>query len=383
MTVDTQKEKIFIEIRQTIKYLLREREQGKEDFEISDFFKRNLENSILENFDNSIDREEYEQAILSLFGAVKRKKVKITKGLIRKEVEKLIRQYRMRSKKQILQKLIEQFLPPPSEIETIRDYVNESYNILMYEPLQLKITALVKEGTTDLRRVINVLRRENFEVEEDIIKKILEKAIAGYEKSKIKYKRERRSVKTNEPLVSTDDYLSPVRVRLHEQMRKSLIKKAKFRRQWFIKNECPKFKFNLIKSSFENDMQALEFMGERGEAAILVKILLANDRIGDVQINCVKKGESFGAIINVAEFIKAAATNQSESYLQRWLKTANKQLMFGNIQELLWFLIGVLNDRFGLPIGVSNYLKKNFIQYLLELDKSLAEYVIEKALENI
>jgi len=383
MVEKTQKEKIFTEIRQTVKYLLREREQGNEVFKIADFFKKELEDRIVEDFDHIISKEEYEYTILSLFGVGKRKRTKITKGLVHKEVDKLIRQYRLRSKKQILQKLIEHFTPLPVEIEKLHDYMIESYNISMREPLQIKITALVKEGTTELRRVMNFLRRENFEVEEDIVKETLEKIISDLEKSKIKYKRERRTVKAEETSLSADNYLSPVRVRLREQMRKSLIKKAKFRRQRFIKNECPKFKFNLLKTSFENNMQALEYIGKRGDGAIMIKILLANERIADIQINCIKKGELYGAMINIAEFQKSAAANQGEAYLQRWLKTANKQLEFANIQESIWFLIGILNDRFGLPVGVSNYLKKNFVQQLIELDKNFAQYVIEKALENL
>ena len=43
------KEEIFSEIRQTIKHLMRERDRGRESFEIADFFKSELEEEILIN----------------------------------------------------------------------------------------------------------------------------------------------------------------------------------------------------------------------------------------------------------------------------------------------------------------------------------------------
>ena len=54
------KEKIFTEIRQSVKFLLRERDKGREEFEVSDFFKEELETEILENFNQKINKEEYE-----------------------------------------------------------------------------------------------------------------------------------------------------------------------------------------------------------------------------------------------------------------------------------------------------------------------------------
>ena len=58
------KEKALDEIRTTIKFLLKERERGREQFKDKDFFNENLERNILYNFDSIITRTEYEEVIL-------------------------------------------------------------------------------------------------------------------------------------------------------------------------------------------------------------------------------------------------------------------------------------------------------------------------------
>ena len=61
-----EKEKIFTEIRQSINFLLQEREKKEVDFEISDFFRQKLVDEILLNFDNAITQEEYVETVLKL-----------------------------------------------------------------------------------------------------------------------------------------------------------------------------------------------------------------------------------------------------------------------------------------------------------------------------
>ncbi|KPK89025.1 hypothetical protein AMJ80_10350 [bacterium SM23_31] len=380
MTEIEAKEKYFTEIRQTIKFMLREREQGRELFKISDFFRKELEDEIVNNFGNMINRQEYEETVLELFGAKRSKKVKITKMLVYKEVENLIRKYRLRSRKEIFQKLIAKLQPLPLEYELLRDFVIESYNYLIRETLLYRISSMVREGTTDLRKVMSAIRLENFDVDRNEIKRLLDKCIEDLEKLKKKYKREPKRGKIE--LTYPAEVVSPVKQRLKENMRKSLIHKAQFKKQRFIKNECPKFKFALVENKIENDMRVLVHSGEVESGVIRVKTMLFNNRVTDVQIACLKIGSTRGVMVSVAEFQKTVAVKQTDASLQRWLKSANNQMGFPNIQTLNWFLMSVLNDRFKLPEGVSNYLKGRFVIHLINLDKNLTKYIVEKALEE-
>ncbi len=74
MPTSMDKDKIFIEIRHTVMFLLRERAQGREQFDIADLFRRDLEDEIVNNFDNMIKRQEYENIILKLFEQKKTEK---------------------------------------------------------------------------------------------------------------------------------------------------------------------------------------------------------------------------------------------------------------------------------------------------------------------
>jgi len=375
-----EKEKYFTEIRQTIKFLLWEREHGRESFQISDFFKKELEDEIVNNFDNTINRREYEETVLELFGAKRSRKIKITKGLVYKEVENLIRKYRLRSRKEIFQRLVTTLQPLPLEYELLRDIIFESYNYLMRDALLHKISSLVREGTTDIRKVMSALRLENFDVEQNEVKKLLDKSIEDLERLKKKYKRVPKRGKVE--LAYPAEAISPVKRRLKENMRKSLMQKAQLKKQRFIKKECPKFKFTLVENKIENDMRVLAHTGEIKLGVVRVKTLMSATRVTDVQIACSKIGSKRGVIINVAEFQKIVANKQTDVYLQRWLKSANKQLGFSNIQEINWFLMSVLNDRFRLPGASSRYLRGRFVIHLINLSKNLTKYIVEKALEG-
>ena len=239
---------------------------------------------------------------------------------------------------------------------------------------------MVREGTTDLRKVMSAIRLENFDVDRNEIKRLLDKCIEDLEKLKKKYKREPKRGKIE--LTYPAEVVSPVKQRLKENMRKSLIHKAQFKKQRFIKNECPKFKFALVENKIENDMRVLVHSGEVESGVIRVKTMLFNNRVTDVQIACLKIGSTRGVMVSVAEFQKTVAVKQTDASLQRWLKSANNQMGFPNIQTLNWFLMSVLNDRFKLPEGVSNYLKGRFVIHLINLDKNLTKYIVEKALEE-
>lgn len=381
MSEAIEKDKIFLEIRQTIKFLLRERDQGKENFEISDFFKPGLETEILNNFDNAISRKEYEETVLALFGA-KGRRGNITLGAVKKEVNKLIRQYRMRSKKQILQKLIAQFQPVPSDVQLLRDYVVESYNKAMKEPLKLKIASYVKEGTTNLRNVMSILRREKYDIDQRFVKEILEKIIKDFERTRRKLQRGKTSRSTVKKF-ATDRSSVASKKRLRDQMQKSLIRKTKNKKSRFIREKCPKFRFELEENIVEDTIRTLIYSGKKGTTEISVKTSLDKDKITDVEILFLKKSSKKPSVFSIGEFLKAIEDNQKDAFLQHWLKSANKQAKFTNVQELIWYLQSILNERFNLPEGIANYLDKRFVQHLIELDLNLTKYVIEKALENV
>ncbi len=136
----------------------------------------------------------------------------------------------MRSKKQILKKLISQFNPDPDDFPQIKEYVTEVYNKLMRDPVQRRITGLVKDGTKDPRRVLSVLRREGYELDRKIIIEILTQAIQKEVKSPGTHLRRGRIAgkRVSSPLKTSD---TPVNKRIRGQMQKSLLRKARYKKQ--------------------------------------------------------------------------------------------------------------------------------------------------------
>ncbi|MFC1556983.1 hypothetical protein ACFL6I_09920 [candidate division KSB1 bacterium] len=376
------KEKIYTEIRQAIKYLMREKDKGREQFEISDFFRKELKEEIVSNFENRITIPEYEKVVYSLLGG-KTEKSRITENMVYQEVQKLIRQYRMRSKKQILQKIAAKFRPLPSQIDQLRDFLNSSYNKLMKEPLYHKITAIVRDGITDKRRLFGVLRREHYDVDKEIIEETYNRVLGEQEKKKSRFSRgTRKSIKFDVDY-NIRDTQSQAKKRLREQMKNTLIRKTRYKKQRFVTIECPKFRFKQTKESIEDEKIILEHEGEVKSSRIIVKSTISKSRVLELNIICARTNAKQGAVINVFEFQKYTGKKQAGPFLQRWVKNVVSHMPYSNIQEIIWFLSSILNEKFGLPSETGKYLKTNFLPHLGELDKTINHYVIEKALEQI
>jgi len=126
-----QKEKIFDEIKQSINFLLIEREKKEVSFEISDFFRQKLVNEILLNFDNIISQEEYVETVLKLIYNYNNGKKSDLSG--RSEVERLIQQLKNNPKNPPFQNLITRIYPASAEIQILSSVVLESYNKLVTE----------------------------------------------------------------------------------------------------------------------------------------------------------------------------------------------------------------------------------------------------------
>lgn len=124
-----EKEKIFAEIRQSINFLLHERQKKELNFEISDFFRQKLVEEILLNFDNAITQEEYVDTVLKLIYNYNNGRQNDSNG--KREVEQLIQQLKSNPKNPPFQNLITRLYPASAEIQILSSLVLESYNKLI------------------------------------------------------------------------------------------------------------------------------------------------------------------------------------------------------------------------------------------------------------
>jgi flagellar biosynthesis protein FlhG len=134
MKQTVQKEEVYEEIRQAIRYVLHERELKEVSFDISDLFRKNLINQIIYNFDNSIDQNEYVETVLRLIYS-NQDNENGDKSLVnsKQEVEQLIQTLIKRNKKVSVQKVVSKVFPVPSEIEIVADTVIRSHEKLIAE----------------------------------------------------------------------------------------------------------------------------------------------------------------------------------------------------------------------------------------------------------
>lgn len=375
------KNNIVTEIRQTVKYLMREREKGNEKFDIADFYKKELEDELLLDYDNKITRGEYKKIIADLFGIVEevKKKSNISKAKVKREIEKLVKQYRMKSKKQILQKLLETLKPGSEDLGLIKEVIDDIYIKIMKDPITKKIISLVKSGTTKLRMVMSLLKREGYDVESEFVEAVIQKAVMDIEKRKSKYSRSRRPAAKKFDLAKPD---SAVKDRLKKQMKKSLLQKTRYNKQRFLRKECPSFKFAQTNSSQDGNERTLVFSGTANGAILNMKSFLKMNRITDVQIY-VNKGKSKKIpSLMLSQYINVIGTPKETAFIEKWIKDSNKHIGYST-QELIWFLAQISNNKFGLPDGLSNYLSSRFVKNLNNLDKSITEFVVSKAIENV
>jgi len=387
--VQLKKDKALNELRTTIKFLIKEREQGREQFEDDVFFDEELERNILYNFDGILTRSEYEEVILEFFGSKIIKTGKLPVREIERETEELILKYRIRTKDILFNRIAEAITDEPNERKEIYGIIENKYDEVMEKLAKQRVQELMYTPEIREKTLKSILVREGIAVPDDFLSDLMKKRavqlkrrqrVKAPEKSVNLIKRERqfqqrRRVIQQEKSVSSGETL------VRKRYMKAFKKKEMLRKKEFLESNCISFKFSLDNNFNENGKRVFIHSSKFRNKNISVKTISEEGQIFNVVITFKnpdsKTNKEFVLDIStIIELLNAENTGE----VQKLLKSVNNIMEFSNFQELLWFLSHILSERCKLPIRTSEYLNEEFIGYVKDLDSKISKYLIEKAI---
>jgi len=383
------KENVLDEIRTTVRFLLKEREKGREQFNDQDFLDADLERNILYNFDGIISRKEYEEVILEFFGKEVIKEGKLPVNEIEKETEVLMLKYRIRTKELLVNRIAGAMTENPEEWDRIKTIIENKYTTVMENLAQKRINDLMYSAEIKQKTLKSILEREGISVPDNFLSELMLK--------RINHLKRRQRVKAPESSVNVVR-----RERLFQQRRaapqkapvsagqsmvrkrymKAFQKKGMLRKKDFLETNCLSFKFALDKNYTEDGQRIFIHSSKFKGTNISVKSISEESKIANVLITFTNPDSKNKEFILDLHSVIELINSDLNAEVQKILKVVNTIMEFPNFQELLWFLSHILSERCKLPLRTSEFLQKKFLTYVKNLDATISKYIIEKALSK-
>ena len=362
----------FNDISRTLIHIINEGEKGNTIIKPCDLLDTRLELDILDNFDVTIPREEYEDLLFRIF---KRKSVRFGEHTC-EEVDtfmnELMTEQKVREKNKIFESVIDKFDIPSDYINSVRKYVLWKYNEIAYDSISNVIIKNLRDGKTNIDDLIEIAKNEGFKISDDYIKNIVKPILKKY----------RRNVMANGMAGEIGD--AGVNERLIQQQIKTLTERMTKMKIRFVDRYCksPRFK-NVDKKEIEKKRYYLFKCIHLG-MEILVHSLIDGNEVENVVIEFKRmiKGSKRGIKIDINEIKEImAAPNGIKKFMQR-LKTFNSLLQLANFQEVIFFMGNFFTEQNKIPKKTAKYIKENLRDHVEKLDKSLFEYTLQKSIKK-
>ena len=388
--MEEEKKPIFNEIKNTIRFLMRERAKGKEDFEVKDFFNDSLQENIIRNFDGKITRAEYESVIMEMFGLKKISKDKdLTKSKLEGEIEEIIVKYKIKTKRIIIQKMVETLSDGYYDFKQIAEIVEGKYNDVVSDIIRNRLKNFPKNRLPDLKKFTGIFKKENYEVNEGLIKKVYDE-FKSPEKAPEKTALEVLEEKIDEPVIkeaSKRTGKSSAAEEMEELRKQKILEqfelRTKNRKQRFINLYCKTWKFTYKGEEVEEDKSYLVYTGSFQGRFGYLKIYKPQNKIENILVHFSyeMKKKRYSILIDIFEFNGLKASHQEKQYIQSRVKSLATFFGFSNFYEALWFLAEILTREHNVPKYIYDYLEENLLNYLNELDETLTKFLAMKALK--
>jgi len=387
-----EKKSIFDEIKETIKFLLRERARGKEQFEVKDFFNAKLQENIINNFDKKITQEEYETVIMEMFGLKKISKDEhMTKEKLEDEIEKILLKYKIKSKSVIIRKIVENIGDANFDVKQVANIVENKYNEVIEEEIRRRLRSFSDRKLPAFNNFLANFKKENYEVSNNHIKSIYNKIVREKKQSQ-KTEIEDEDIEEQEKVDSEPlkykTKSKPEEFNIKDYKKKKLIEQIKMRaknkKERFINHYCKSFKFSYKgEEKDDNDKTVLIYQGSFQGRFVYIKVYKPAKKVENIilQTTYEMKRTRYSVVIDLNKFHKLQEMNAEKKYIQSRIKGFASIFGFGNFQEALWFLDEILHREHNVPKYIYDYLNDGFLNYLEDLDETLTNYAAYKALK--
>jgi len=358
------------EINKTVLFLLRERDKGKEEIDISDFLDNKLEKNIIENFDRTISKDEYEELIFKIF---KGKDIKIGKfdfKDINSFLENLILKQNFRDKNKIIEKINDKFNIQKEQVNRIKKYILRKYRYIASDYLKGIFFRKLAEGIIDDEELLKIGKKARFKINSEDIKNII-----------IVQKRKHQSGQKLKFKEKGKDKISDVEDELHQRRIKSFSERLIKMKKRFIDKYCKTVKFDLIEDNVIEGKGNFLHKCLYGGTEIYVRSIFEKEQIENVIIEFKRmvKGEKKTTKLDIYKIRNILEEPDGLKTFTQKLKGLNFVLNFPNFQEIVWFLGNFMTEQNYIPQKTAQFLKENFKDHVEKLDESLFKYTIQKS----
>ena len=358
------------EINKTVLFLLRERDKGKEEIDISDFLDNKLEKNIIENFDRTISKDEYEELIFKIF---KGKDIKIGKfdfKDINSFLENLILKQNFRDKNKIIEKINDKFNIQKEQVNRIKKYILRKYRYIASDYLKGIFFRKLAEGIIDDEELLKIGKKERFKINSEDIKNII-----------IVQKRKHQSGQKLKFKEKGKDKISDVEDELHQRRIKSFSERLIKMKKRFIDKYCKTVKFDLIEDNVIEGKGNFLHKCLYGGTEIYVRSIFEKEQIENVIIEFKRmiKGEKKTTKLDIYKIRNILEEPDGLKTFTQKLKGLNFVLNFPSFQEIVWFLGNFMTEQNYIPQKTAQFLKENFKDHVEKLDESLFKYTIQKS----
>ena len=358
------------EINKTVLFLLRERDKGKGEIDISEFLDNKLEKNIIENFDRTISKDEYEELIFKIF---KGKDIKIGKfdfKDINSFLEDLILKQNFRDKNKIIEKINDRFNIQQEQVNRIKKYILSRYRYIASDYLKGIFFRELSEGTINDEELLKIGKKERFKVNSEDIKNII-----------IVQKRKYQSEQKLKFIEKDKDKISDIEDELHQRRIKSFSERLIKMKTRFIDKYCKTPKFDLIENNVIEGKRNFLHKCLYGGTEIYVRSISEQGEIENVIIEFKRmvKGEKKTAKLDIYKIRSILEEPDGLKTFTQKLKGLNFVLNFPNFQEVVWFLGNFMTEQNYIPQKTAQFLKENFKDHVEKLDETLFKYTIQKS----
>lgn len=370
-----EKKEALDEISRSLIHIINEGQKGNTIIKTCDLLDTLLEQDILNNFDVTILREEYEDLLFRIFKWKKVKFGEYTCDEVDTFMNELMNTQKITEKNKIFESVIDKFNISSDYINSIRKYVLWKYKEIAYDFIDNVIITNLLAGKTNVDELIEIAKSEGFKISDDDIKNIVEPILKKYQKNVMPNGISRMPGEIGD--TGVDD-------RLIQQQIKTLTDRLMKMKARFVDKYCKSPRFNNVDKKEIEGKRYYLFRCIHLGMEILVHSLIDGNEVENVVIEFKRmiKGTKKGIKIDINEIKEIVASPKGIKQFTQRLKTFNSLLQLANFQEVIFFMGNFFTEQNKIPKKTAKYIKENFRDHVENLDKSLFEYTLQKTIKK-
>ena len=370
------------EITLTVRYLLRQRNLGNHSFENEELFQPDLKEHIVENFNHVITAREYEELLERILEAREGEGLPIPFNKIQQQVKDYVLLHNIKSPNVITTKIAKGLDIDGNYYNMLADVVQKQYMEVASQKIEEVVARNLSRGITDLKKIMAFAKREGLEIPPATLRKLvtlnIKRTQSGLDEKGGSPQVRRRSRREEAASGTSEEDRKQA---LRERMLKTVAQRLKQKQARFVQKFCKPVRFVILKTEpVDNGQELKSYRALYQGKEIVINAYSLGGNIQNIIMIVLRsvRGEKRSVGVDINELVELRSRPNGVKLFSRNVQVLNSLLDFNSFHELIWFLIAELTVKSAIPRNVIQYLEKNFIPVLSELDQMLFTYTLQK-----